>query len=78
MWDFFLYHKLVTTCIVIVTGNPWRIFWIVVLCLYNRGGIGRDEGQAGENGTVTGKDCPEGLFGIFCEVSFTITLLKSL
>ncbi|KAF9613920.1 hypothetical protein IFM89_013167 [Coptis chinensis] len=31
------------------------------------GGLGTDQGQAGENGTITGKACPKGLYGIFCE-----------
>ncbi|XP_047324927.1 uncharacterized protein LOC124928723 [Impatiens glandulifera] len=31
------------------------------------GGLGANEGEAGENGTVTGKSCPKGLYGIFCE-----------
>ncbi|KAK6944883.1 hypothetical protein RJ641_025985 [Dillenia turbinata] len=32
-----------------------------------RGGLGRGQGLPGENGTLTGKACPKGLFGIFCE-----------
>ncbi|MQM12790.1 hypothetical protein Taro_045709 [Colocasia esculenta] len=32
-----------------------------------RGGLGQGQGFAGENGTITGKDCPKGLYGIFCE-----------
>ncbi|XP_059638281.1 uncharacterized protein LOC132280165 isoform X2 [Cornus florida] len=31
------------------------------------GGIGRGQGHAGENGTVTGKACPKGLYGVFCQ-----------
>lgn len=38
--------------------------------LNGRGGIGRGNGRGGKNGTVTGKACPKGLYGIFCEVSF--------
>lgn len=30
--------------------------------------MGRDEGHVGENGTVTGKACPKGLYGVFCKV----------
>lgn len=30
--------------------------------------MGRNQGGAGDNGTVTGKACPKGLYGIFCEV----------
>ncbi|KAL2928800.1 Eukaryotic translation initiation factor 3 subunit H [Bienertia sinuspersici] len=32
-----------------------------------RGGLGRSQGHPGEEGTVTGKECPVGLHGIFCE-----------
>lgn len=35
---------------------------------YNRGGKGIGLGGSGENGTITGKACPKGLYGIFCEV----------
>lgn len=35
--------------------------------IYTGGGIGRGHGRSGENGTVTGKVCPKGLYGIFCE-----------
>lgn len=31
------------------------------------GGAGGGRGYAGENGTVTGKACPKGLYGIFCQ-----------
>ncbi|KAK2968224.1 hypothetical protein RJ640_027356 [Escallonia rubra] len=31
------------------------------------GGLGRGLGRAGGNGTVSGKACPRGLFGIFCQ-----------
>ncbi|KMT03252.1 hypothetical protein BVRB_8g197950 [Beta vulgaris subsp. vulgaris] len=32
-----------------------------------RGGLGKSQGNPGEEGTVTGKECPIGLHGIFCE-----------
>nr|GEV91642.1 glycine-rich protein [Tanacetum cinerariifolium] len=32
-----------------------------------RGGLGGNDYGAGENGTVTGKSCPKGLYGTFCE-----------
>lgn len=32
------------------------------------GGIGGDQGEAGDNGTITGKACPKGLYGTFCKV----------
>lgn len=31
------------------------------------GGFGRGHGLAGENGTITGKACPKGLYGVFCK-----------
>nr|GFA92479.1 GMP synthase [glutamine-hydrolyzing] [Tanacetum cinerariifolium] len=31
------------------------------------GGVGKGLGQAGDDGTITGIVCPEGLYGIFCE-----------
>uniref|UniRef100_A0A803N494 DUF8003 domain-containing protein n=1 Tax=Chenopodium quinoa TaxID=63459 RepID=A0A803N494_CHEQI len=31
------------------------------------GGSGGDEGGVGENGTMTGKACPKGLYGTFCK-----------
>ncbi|XP_061994425.1 uncharacterized protein LOC133712334 [Rosa rugosa] len=31
------------------------------------GGFGRGNGRAGQNGTITGRACPRGLYGIFCE-----------
>jgi hypothetical protein len=34
----------------------------------NRGGTGSQSGLEGESGTVTGKPCPQGLYGLFCEV----------
>ncbi|KAE9613113.1 hypothetical protein Lal_00027691 [Lupinus albus] len=35
--------------------------------LDNSGGAGSDGGNHGEEGTITGKACPKGLYGIFCE-----------
>jgi hypothetical protein len=32
------------------------------------GGTGSQSGLEGESGTVTGKPCPQGLYGLFCEV----------
>ncbi|KAL1354456.1 uncharacterized protein [Arachis hypogaea] len=33
----------------------------------NSGGAGNEGGHYGQEGTVTGKACPKGLYGIFCE-----------
>lgn len=32
------------------------------------GGAGDDGGLFGEEGTITGKKCPKGLYGTFCKV----------
>ena len=45
---------------------------------YDSGGSGRSEGHPGEEGTITGKECPEGLYGTFCEVGFCVFLLVCL
>ncbi|CAN1845086.1 hypothetical protein LINPERHAP1_LOCUS37713 [Linum perenne] len=37
----------------------------------SRGGAGKNGGLLGEGGTVTGKSCPKGLYGTFCEVRGT-------
>ncbi|KAF7800827.1 uncharacterized protein G2W53_044695 [Senna tora] len=35
--------------------------------IHTGGGKGRGQGGSGENGTITGKACPKGLYGTFCE-----------
>ncbi|OVA14460.1 hypothetical protein BVC80_1361g12 [Macleaya cordata] len=35
--------------------------------IQTRGGSGRGNGLDGESGTITGKACPKGLYGTFCE-----------
>jgi hypothetical protein len=39
----------------------------------NSGGAGENGGLFGEDGTVTGKKCPKGLYGTFCKVPFVLT-----
>ncbi|XP_019051661.1 PREDICTED: uncharacterized protein LOC104588235 [Nelumbo nucifera] len=51
----------------IPTGDEYQPIASVKGSIYRRGGLGRDKGQTGESGTVTGKACPKGLYGIFCE-----------
>ncbi|CAK7353096.1 unnamed protein product [Dovyalis caffra] len=51
----------------IPTGDVYQPIARVNGSIHAWGGLGRDEGNAGENGTVTGKACPKGLYGIFCE-----------
>ena len=41
-----------------------------------RGGKGAHQGGAGENGTLTAKACPKGLYGIFCEVGLQYDNIK--
>lgn len=36
--------------------------------ILNSGGAGNDGGHHGQEGTITGKACPKGLYGVFCEV----------
>ncbi|KAJ6354368.1 hypothetical protein OIU77_005060 [Salix suchowensis] len=51
----------------IPTGDVYQPIARVNGSIHIWGGLGRDEGHAGENGTVSGKACPKGLYGIFCE-----------
>lgn len=39
-----------------------------ILLMSNSGGAGDNGGLYGEEGTITGKKCPQGLYGTFCEV----------
>jgi hypothetical protein len=38
------------------------------MLLLSRGGVGGGNATEGEDGSITGIDCPPGLHGIFCEV----------
>lgn len=38
------------------------------MLLLASGGTGNSGGQSGQEGTITGKECPKGLYGTFCEV----------
>ncbi|KAM0944757.1 hypothetical protein DsansV1_C11g0112261 [Dioscorea sansibarensis] len=51
----------------IPTGDEYFPVSSVKGKITTRGGLGMDQGSAGENGTVTGKDCPKGLYGTFCK-----------
>ncbi|XP_022754631.1 uncharacterized protein LOC111302962 isoform X2 [Durio zibethinus] len=50
----------------IPTGDVYQPIASVNGSICARGGLGRDESGGGENGTVTGKACPKGLYGTFC------------
>ncbi|GAV56979.1 hypothetical protein CFOL_v3_00518 [Cephalotus follicularis] len=51
----------------IPTGDVYQPIASVKGIIHTGGGLGRGQGGAGENGTVTGKACPKGLYGTFCE-----------
>nr|POE61972.1 hypothetical protein CFP56_41805 [Quercus suber] len=51
----------------IPTGDVYQPIATVKGSIHARGGKGAHQGGAGENGTLTGKACPKGLYGIFCE-----------
>ncbi|KAI4316070.1 hypothetical protein L6164_024087 [Bauhinia variegata] len=51
----------------IPTGDVYQPIASVEGCIHTGGGKGRGQGVAGENGTITGKACPRGLYGTFCE-----------
>ncbi|KAF8388896.1 hypothetical protein HHK36_025577 [Tetracentron sinense] len=51
----------------IPNGDEYQSIASVEGSIHTGGGLGRDQGRAGENGTITGKACPKGLYGIFCE-----------
>lgn len=51
----------------IPTGDLYQPIANVRGRIVTGGGSGGDEGDAGENGTVTGKACPKGLYGTFCK-----------
>ncbi|XP_057959544.1 uncharacterized protein LOC131152008 [Malania oleifera] len=50
----------------IPTGDVYQPIANVKGTIITGGGLGRDKGIAGENGTMTGKACPKGLYGVFC------------
>ncbi|OAE22834.1 hypothetical protein AXG93_496s1300 [Marchantia polymorpha subsp. ruderalis] len=45
--------------------------------IHARGGTGSDDGSGGSDGTITGRECPKGLHGIFCEVLETTRVEES-
>lgn len=46
------------------------------MLVLNSGGPGATGGYAGEEGTVSGEECPVGLYGTFCEVNHIVQVLK--
>ncbi|GFP82873.1 hypothetical protein PHJA_000430400 [Phtheirospermum japonicum] len=51
----------------IPTGDVYWPLAIVNGTISTGGGLGGNQSHMGENGTVSGKACPKGLYGIFCE-----------
>ncbi|KAL6897842.1 hypothetical protein ACP4OV_006801 [Aristida adscensionis] len=51
----------------IPTGDDYVPFATVKGSIIARGGVSEGQGFSGEKGTVTGKDCPKGLYGTFCK-----------
>ncbi|KAK7352920.1 hypothetical protein VNO80_18351 [Phaseolus coccineus] len=51
----------------IPTGDVYQPIASVKGGIQTRGGKGEGQGGSGANGTITGKDCPKGLYGTFCE-----------
>ncbi|XP_051212962.1 uncharacterized protein [Lolium perenne] len=52
----------------IATGDEFVQIASINGTIESSGGTGNDDGHFGENGTVTGKECPVGLYGTFCDV----------
>ncbi|KAK4276957.1 hypothetical protein QN277_015041 [Acacia crassicarpa] len=51
----------------IPTGDVYQPIANVEGSIDTGGGKGRGQGGSGENGTLTGKACPKGLYGTFCK-----------
>ncbi|XP_054782086.1 uncharacterized protein LOC129289342 isoform X2 [Prosopis cineraria] len=51
----------------ILVGDEYIPLASVKGTIHARGGFGGGRGLPGKNGTISGRDCPKGLFGIFCE-----------
>ncbi|KAL3650773.1 hypothetical protein CASFOL_007176 [Castilleja foliolosa] len=51
----------------IPTGDVYWPLALVNGTISTGGGFGGNQSHMGENGTVSGKACPKGLYGIFCE-----------
>uniref|UniRef100_A0A7N0V003 DUF8003 domain-containing protein n=1 Tax=Kalanchoe fedtschenkoi TaxID=63787 RepID=A0A7N0V003_KALFE len=51
----------------IPTGDVYQPIASVKGAINTNGGLGKGEGFSGGSGSVTGRACPKGLYGIFCE-----------
>ena len=54
--------------ILLVFQGSSKFLIIHITFLLDSGGSGNYAGRFGEDGTVTGKKCPMGLYGTFCTV----------
>ncbi|XP_020972907.1 uncharacterized protein LOC107632887 [Arachis ipaensis] len=52
----------------ILVGDEYIPIASVNGSILTRGGLGGGQGLRGKNGSISGKACPRGLYGIFCEV----------
>ncbi|EMS64535.1 hypothetical protein TRIUR3_03653 [Triticum urartu] len=52
----------------IATGDEFVQIASINGTVASSGGSGNDDGHFGEDGTITGKECPVGLYGTFCTV----------
>ncbi|KAL8110021.1 uncharacterized protein LOC141672459 isoform X1 [Apium graveolens] len=50
----------------ISTGDVYQPVASVEGSIHASGGLGGKQGGAGDNGTITGRACPKGLYGTFC------------
>uniref|UniRef100_M8CAJ7 DUF8003 domain-containing protein n=1 Tax=Aegilops tauschii TaxID=37682 RepID=M8CAJ7_AEGTA len=62
----------------IPTGDDYVPFATVKGSILARGGIVEGRGFPGENGTVTAKDCPKGLYGTFCKKECPVGTYKNI
>ncbi|KAI4379802.1 hypothetical protein MLD38_006052 [Melastoma candidum] len=53
----------------IPTGDIYQPIATVLGSLSTGGGVGGHPGSVGGDGSLTGKDCPPGLYGVFCQIS---------
>ncbi|GAB2223023.1 hypothetical protein Drorol1_Dr00017157 [Drosera rotundifolia] len=51
----------------IPTGDLYQHIATIHGSIVNSGGLGKGQGIAGGNGTLSGKACPRGLHGVFCK-----------
>lgn len=66
------YVMLANVCL----SKQYFVTELVYFSIYYSGGTGDGGGLRGEEGTITGRKCPKGLYGTFCAVIFHATLIR--